>query len=267
MVNKEKEELYFKNTSQNKLRIGVTNLSGNIGKSLVSDYLLRMNMEFQAHYLISSQDMNHQSYSDKIIVSGENFNEVLKDLGNLNSAIIDISAHSTDRVIKVMQKNINFHKVFDYFLIPVVKGRKESEDSLNTIKALLKLGVPPESIKIIFNNNNFLEVINEEFGYLLSHLDELKIPYDTNAAIENNPLYSMLSDLDMSLPELLSIPIEEKKVRQKYLRTKKITERTEQESEELKILINLITAWRYAQTAVSNLSNVYHCIFAKPEKH
>ena len=25
MVNKEKEELYFKNTSQNKLRIGVTN--------------------------------------------------------------------------------------------------------------------------------------------------------------------------------------------------------------------------------------------------
>ena len=65
----------------------------------------------------------------------------------------------------------------------------------------------------------------------------------------------------------ISIPIEEKKVRQKYLRTKKITERTEQESEELKILINLITAWRYAQTAVSNLNNVYHCIFAKPEKH
>ena len=26
-------------------------------------------------------------------------------------------------------------------------------------------------------------------------------------------------------------------------------------------------AWRCAQTAVSNLSNVYHSIFAKPEKH
>ena len=102
-----------------------------------------------------------------------------------------------------MQRNSGSHKVFDYFLVPVIKGRKELEDSLNTIKALLRIGVLPGSIKIIFNNNKYLEVIDEEFGYLLSHLDELKIPYNINASIEHNPLYSMLSELDISLLDLL----------------------------------------------------------------
>ena len=257
----------FNALNKTKFRVAVVNYLGNTGKSIVSDYLLRLYMDLECHYVINNMKMYNKTYSDEIVLSGEDFNEVLKALVNIDSAIVDIAAHNTEYVIDIMQNNSNSHKVFDYFLVPVIKGRKESEDSLNTIKALLKIGVPPKSIKIIFNKNKNLEIIDEDFGYLLSHLDELKIPYDTNAAIENNPLYSMLSDLDMSLPELLSIPIEEKKVRQKYLRTKKITERTEQESEELKILINLITAWRYAQTAVSNLSNVYHCIFAKPEKH
>lgn len=51
---------------------------------------------------------------------------------------------------------------------------------------------------------------------------------------------------------------------QEYLR---INRQAQEEYEELKTLIVLIMAWRCAQTAVSNLSNVYHCIFAKPEKH
>ena len=198
------------------------------------------------------------------MLSGESFNEFLKDLSNLGSAIVDIAAHNTHCAINIMQNNIDSYKLFDYFLVLVVKRRKESEDSLNIIKALLKLGVPPESIKIIFNNNSYLEIIDEEFEYLLSHLDELKIPYDTNVAIEHTPLYSMLSDIDISLWDLLSISIDEKKNMQEYLR---INRQAQEEYEELKTLIDLIMAWRCAQTAVSNLSNVYHCIFAKPEKH
>lgn len=225
--------------------------------------MLRPNMDLQRHYVINNMSMYSKTYSDEIVLSGENFDAALKALNNLESAIVDNAAHNTEYVIDFMKNNSDSHKIFDYFLVPVVEGGKELEDSLNTIKALLKLGVPHESIKIIFNNNHFSEVINEEFGYLLSHLDELKIPYDTNAAIENSPLYSMLSDLDISLPEFLSIPIEEKKNRQEYLRTKKITERTEKESEELQALVNLIMTWRCAQSAVKNLNNVYQLLFTK----
>lgn len=249
---------------QARYRIAVINSSGNTGKSLASNYMLMPNMDLQSHYVINNLSMYYsKTYSDEIVLSVKDFDEVLKALSNLDSAIVDIAAHTTEYVIDIMKNNRGSHKVFDYFLVPVIKGQKESEDSLNTIKALLKLGVPHESIKIIFNNNHFSEVINEEFGYLLSHLDELKIPYDTNAAIENSPLYSMLSDLDISLPELLSIPIEEKKNRQEYLRTKKITERTEKESEELQALVNLIMTWRCAQSAVKNLNNVYQLLFTK----
>lgn len=261
MIKSKKEILEnFGALNETRFCVAVTSYSGNTGKSIVSNYLLRLHMDLQSHYVINNMDVYNKTYSDEIVMSGENFDEVLKALVNIDSAIIDIVTHNTDCVINIMQNNSGSHKVFDYFLVPVVKGRKELEDSLNTIKALLKIGVPPKSVKIVFNNNKYLEVIDEEFGYLLSYLDELKISYDINASIEHNPLYSMLSELDISLLDLLSISINEKKNRQEYLRIKK---RTEEESEELKTLINLITAWRYAQSAIQNLNKVYRLLFVK----
>ena len=244
-------------------RIAVINYSGNTGKSLVSDYMLRPNMELQRHYVINNMSMYNKTYSDEIVLSGGSFDEVLKALSNLDSAIVDIAAHNTGCVISIMQNNSDSHKLFDYFLVPVIKGIKESEDSLNTIKALLKLGVPAESIKFIFNNINNLEVINDEFEYLLSQLDELKIPYDTNAVIKHHPFYPKLSELDTNLLDQLSTTINEKNVRKDYLRTKQNPERTEEESEELKLLVGLITTLRGAKPIVQNLNDVYHLLFAK----
>lgn len=247
-------------------RIAIINYSGNTGKSLASNYLLRPNMSLQGHYVINNMSMYNKTYSDEVLLLGENFDEVLKSLSKLDSAIVDIAAHNTDCVINAMQNNSDSHKVFDYFLVPVVKGIKESEDSLNTIKALLKLGVSSDSIKVVFNNPNnirYLHNIDNEFEYLLSHLDELKIPYDTNAVIEHNSSYPKLSELDTSLLDQLSTTIAEKNVRKDYLRTKKNPERTEEESEELKVLVGLITTLRGAKPVVQNLNNVYHLLFAK----
>lgn len=165
----------FRVLNKTKFRIAVINYLGNTGKSIVSDYLLRLYMDLECHYVINNMEVYNKTYSDEIVLSGESFNEVLKALVNIDSAIVDIAAHNTEYVIDIMQNNSNSHKVFDYFLVPVIKGRKESEDSLNTIKALLKIGVPPKSIKIIFNKNKNLEIIDDKFGYLLSHLDELEI--------------------------------------------------------------------------------------------
>jgi len=264
MISSEKDELADASmTKEVRYRIAVINSSGNTGKSLASDYLLRPRMDLQGHYVINNMSMYNKTYSDEIVLSGGSFDEVLKALSNLDSAIVDIAAHNTSCVISIMQNNSDSHKLFDYFLVPVIKGIKESEDSLNTIKALLKLGVPAESIKLIFNNINNLEAINDEFEYLLSHLDELKIPYNTNAFIEHSRLYSRLSELGISLSDLLSIPIEERKDRKEYLRIKSSAERSEEEAKELKVLASLITTQRCAQSSVQNLNNVYSLLFAK----
>ena len=272
MISSEKHEsAAVSMTKRTGYRIAVINSSGNTGKSLVSNYMLRPNMYLQRHYVINNMSMYSKTYSDEIILSGENFDEALKALNNIEieSAIVDISADNTEYVIDIMKHSSNSHEVFNYFLVPVVKGRKELEDSLNTIKALLKLGVPSNSIKVVFNNINnnnnikYLESMDKEFEYLLSHLDELKISYDTSAVIENNPLYSRLAELDINLSDLLSIPIDEKMDRKEHLRIKDSTERTEEEFGELKRLASLITTWRCAQSAVKNLNKVYQLLFAK----
>ena len=252
-----------------KYRIAVINYSGNTGKSLASNYLLRPHMISQDHYVISDMSIYNKTYSDEILLLSRNSDEVLKSLNNLDSAIVDIAAHTTDCVLSIMQNSFDSHKVFDYFLVPVVKGRQELEDSLNTIKALLKLGVASNSIKVVFNNIdnenniNYLENIDNDFEYLLSHLNELNISYDTSAVIEHNPLYSRLAELDMNLSDLLSIPVDEKMDRKEHLRVKDSAERTEEEFEELKMLASLITTWRCAQSAVRNLNNVHSLLFAK----
>lgn len=264
MISSEKyESVDTSMTKRTGYRIAVINSSGNTGKSLVSNYMLRPNMDLQRHYVIGNLSMYSKTYSDEIVLSGKNFDEALKALSNIESAIVDIAADNTEYVIDTMKHNSNSHKVFDYFLVPIVEGLKELEDSLNTIKALLKLGVLPNSIKVTFSNTKSTENIDDKFEYLLPHLDELKISYDTNAAIEHNIFYRRLSELDISLSEILSIPIDEKKNRKEYLRTKKDPERTEEEYAELQALVDLITTWRCAQSAVRNLDDVYHLLFSK----
>lgn len=174
MISSEKHESAdVSMTKQAGYRIAVINSSGNTGKSLVSNYMLRPNMDLQRHYVINNMSMYSKTYSDEIILSGENFDEALKALNDIESAIVDIAADNTEYVIDIMKHSSNSHEVFNYFLVPVVKGRKELEDSLNTIKALLKLGVPSNSIKVVFNNINnnnnikYLESIDKEFEYLL----------------------------------------------------------------------------------------------------
>lgn len=264
MISSEKHESAdVSMTKQAGYRIAVINSSGNTGKSLVSNYMLRPNMDLQRHYVINNMSMYSKTYSDEIILSGENFNEALKALSNLDSAIVDISADNTEYVIDIMKHSSNSHEVFNYFLVPVVEGVKELEDSLNTIKALLKIGVLPNSIKVIFNNTKSTENIDDKFEYLLSHLEELKIPYDTNAVLKHNSFYPKLSELDPSLLDQLSTTIAEKNVRKDYLRTKKNPERTEEESEELKVLVGSITTLRGAKPVVKNLNKVYQLLFTK----
>lgn len=62
-------------------------------------------------------------------------------------------------------------------------------------------------------------------------------------------MYSKISELDISLSDLLSMPINEKYKVKSLL--------------ELKVSAGLIATWRYAQLFVQNLHNGYHRLFAK----
>lgn len=52
-------------------------------------------MDFYGYYVISNINTYNKKHDDEIVLSGEIFNEVLKDLSNLDLAIVDIAAHNT----------------------------------------------------------------------------------------------------------------------------------------------------------------------------
>ena len=114
MIKSEKKiPVDFRCLNETKFCVAVINYSGNTGKSIVGNYLLRMHMDFQGYYVISNINTYNKKHDDEIVLSGESFNEVLKDLSNLDSAIVDIAAHNTHYAINIMQNNIDFYKLFD----------------------------------------------------------------------------------------------------------------------------------------------------------
>ena len=70
-------------------------------------------MDFQGYYVISNINTYNKKHDDEIVLSGESFNEVLKDLSNLDSAIVDIAAHNKHCAINIIQNNIYSYKLFD----------------------------------------------------------------------------------------------------------------------------------------------------------
>ena len=70
---------------------------------------------------------------------------------NLESAIIDVGASNVEEFLKLMQRYSSSHEEFDYFVIPVVKERKQQVDTMNTIRALAELGIPKNKIRLVFN--------------------------------------------------------------------------------------------------------------------
>lgn len=58
------------------------------------------------------------------------------------------------------------HEEFDYFVVPLVAARKQQADTVNTIRALSKLGIPKSKIRLVFNNVDVDESVDEDFHAL-----------------------------------------------------------------------------------------------------
>ncbi|HFP9739462.1 TPA: transcriptional regulator, partial [Escherichia coli] len=59
------------------------------------------------------------------------------------------------------------HEDFDYFIIPVTPQNKQQQDTLVTISHLYDLNVPPEKIKIVFNQVDSSRNFDKQFSVML----------------------------------------------------------------------------------------------------
>jgi hypothetical protein len=181
----------------------VTNFSGNVGKSTISKHLLGPRLPDSEVTLVESINAND---SDSDAIRGKDYGALVNSLVEKTHYVIDVGASNVEDFIARMKQYKGSHEEFDLFLIPTVPTHKQQEDTISTIDALSKLGVPGDKIRVVFNRIEPEVNLQKEFA-LLFDLHSMRpnsfVLYPL-VSIQENELYGLLEG--RSIADILEDP-------------------------------------------------------------
>lgn len=234
------------------MKVAVMNFSGNVGKTTVAGHLLKPRMgEAQ---IFSIESINSGADADGLDVEkmkGKKFGELVDDLMQRESAIIDIGASNVEDFLKLMQQYDGSHEEFDYFIVPVVKEKKVQADTVNTIRALQKLGIDKNRIRMVFNKVEIDDSVTDDFAALFGLAEsEKSFVVKPEAVIYSNEVFERLKAVGKSLGDITSD--------QTDYRAKLKTAKNDDDKE---LCVQMVALKRLATTANKNLDDVYKALF------
>jgi hypothetical protein len=233
-------------------RVAVINFSGNVGKTTVAAQLLAPRMPDAPFYSIESTNMDASGDGVRVVrMRGKDFGDLLEDIFLVDEVVVDVGASNIDDFMRLMAQYHASHELFDLYVVPVVKEKKQQTDTLNTINALTTLGVPAEKIKIVFNkveNDDPVETVFAPIFGAQAARPTFTIPQD--AVIYRNDAFDKVKTSKRSLSEILSDPTDFR------LAARDAKSDPEREQAVSMAMVKMLSA-----SAVKNLDQVYKSLF------
>lgn len=233
-------------------KVAVLNFSGNVGKTTVAAHLLAPRMP--GAQIFSIESINAGADADGLDVEkmkGKKFGELVDQLMPLDTAIVDVGASNVEDFLKLMQQYHGSHEEFDYFVVPVVKEKKQQSDTVNTIRALQKIGIDRKKIRLVFNMVEVDDSVTSDFAPLFGLAQsEKSFVINESAVIYANEVFERLKALGKSLGEVTS---DKTDYRAKL--------RTETKQEDKDFAVQMVAVGRLAVTANKNLDDVFRVLF------
>jgi hypothetical protein len=233
------------------MKVIVINYSGNVGKSTVTRYLLSLRMNNSK--VIAIESINSDGTEDDVM-RGKQFTELLELLAPLDDAVVDVGASNAEDFVYMMGKHQGAHEDFNYFVVPAVKGKKQTTDTITTIKSLVALGIPKKKIRVILNRVETDDDIRDEFSSLfgLEAADNTFVIND-QCVIYNNEAFDQCKDMGVPLADIVAD--------QTDYRAQAKAAKDAGDQEEVKRCVNLCLLKMIAITANKNLDQVYKAVF------
>jgi MinD-like ATPase involved in chromosome partitioning or flagellar assembly len=235
-------------------KVVVVNFSGNVGKTTVAKQLLSPRMSKATAYAVETINAGASDDAQNAErLKGKEYGSLQEDMLLADEAIVDVGASNVEQFMQAMGQYRGSHEDFDGFIVPTTPERKQQADTINTIKALATLGVPPEKITVVFNkvdiddSASLHNIFPALFGF---HEAENLFTLRPQAVIYSNELYDRLRVLKKTVSELAA---DETDYRQALRDTPDKAEKTR--------LTRLIAGQRLAKSANENLDTVFHSIF------
>ena len=234
------------------MKVAVLNFSGNVGKTTVAGQMLKPRMGDAPIFSIES--INSGADADGLNVEkmkGRKFGELVDELMPLDSAIIDVGASNVEDFLKLMQQYHGSHEEFDFFVVPVVKEKKVQADTVNTIRALQKIGIERKRIRMVFNKLEVDESASDEFAALFGLAEsEKSFVVKPEAVIYANEVFERLKAVGKSLGDITA----DKTDYRAQLRQAK-------DDDEKEMCVRMVALKRLAVTANKNLDDVFKVLF------
>lgn len=242
-----------KTTAKRAMKVAVINFSGNVGKTTVARQLLspRMNAPEFAVETINAGASDDTGDTERM--KGKEFGTLQEDLMLLDSAIVDIGASNVEDFVKLMGQFDGSHEEFDFYVVPVVSQKKQQADTVNTIKTLSGLGIPPEKIRVVFNKVDIEDAgdLSHSFGMLYGfHAAEKLFTLRDQAVLFNTEIFDRLRTLKKTVAEVVADETDYKAIL-----------RTTTDEAEKNHAISMISAQRLAKSVQKNLDDVFDVLF------
>ena len=235
------------------MKIAVINFSGNVGKTTIAGHLLKPRMGDAPIFSIESLniDASHDGLEVEKI-KGKHFGGLQEQLMKIEDAIVDVGASNVEDFLKMMLQFEGSHEEFDFFVVPVVSERKQQADTVNTIRALAKLGIPKEKIRLVFNMIQIDESVDEDFLALfgLAQSDKSFV-INSDAVIYSNEVFARLKAVGKTLGDINNDKTDYR------ARLREATDDHEKTA-----CVRMISMQRLAVTANRNLDAVFATLFA-----
>jgi RNA-binding protein YhbY len=235
------------------MKVAVINFSGNVGKTTVAGQMLKPRMGNARIFSIES--INNDASGDGIEVErirGKKFRELQNQLMQLDSAIVDVGDSNVEEFLKTMQQVDQSHDVFDLFIVPVVKEKKQQRDTVNTIRALADIGIPANKVRLLFNNLDVDESVLDEFPAIIGTAGlEQNCIADIKAVIYSNEVYDLIKPLGRSVDEIAKDPVDYRS------KLRELTNKAERDE-----CIEMVGIKGLARTANKNLDDAFAAVTA-----
>ena len=194
------------------MKVCVLNFSGNVGKTTVAANMLTPRMNAK---LFSVESLNQDAAGDGVELKrlrAERFGELQKQILEHEFVVVDVGASNAEMFLEMMGEYTESHRDYDYFVVPTVKERKQTADTLNTIRALTKLGVEPDRIRLLFNKVSQRDVLHEEFELVFGEASGGHFVLNEDAKVMSNEVFELIKDADQTLAEVIADPTDHREL-------------------------------------------------------
>jgi len=193
-----------------KKKIVTINYTGTVGKTTLTANLLAPRMPEAPIIAVESINETAEKLGlDVEKLRGDQFRDLFQRLMVEDQAIVDVGASNVEDFMANLEDFDEAHEEIDYYVIPVISGTKEQQETIVMISNLAALGVPPCKIRVVFNRVK--RDVASEFPMIKAYhaLNQSFWMHDSCAVFETE-LFSAMALKRLSLQALMANDVDYK---------------------------------------------------------